>query len=206
MEILGTLFGSPAKVKIMRLFLFNPEKTFDLSEIADRAKVTQSLAKREVSSIHKSNLIKERIFVKTTERNVKGKKVQMKRKTCGYTINETFPYLMTLKNLMLNTKSLEGSKIVERLSRTGKLKLVLVSGVFINDPESRVDMLVVGDKMSRASINNAVKHIESEIGKELNYAFFEMEDFKYRLGMYDKLIRDILDYPHKVLLDRINIK
>jgi hypothetical protein len=47
--------------------------------------------------------------------------------------------------------------------------------------------------------------MEAEIGKELVFASFETADFHYRLGMYDKLIRDILDYPHQKLLDKLNI-
>jgi hypothetical protein len=47
--------------------------------------------------------------------------------------------------------------------------------------------------------------MEAERGKELVYAYLETQDFQYRLGMYDKLIRDILDYPHQVLLDKISI-
>jgi hypothetical protein len=43
------------------------------------------------------------------------------------------------------------------------------------------------------------------VGKELRYAFFSTDEFKYRMSMYDKLVRDILDYPHKVLLDKLGI-
>jgi hypothetical protein len=47
--------------------------------------------------------------------------------------------------------------------------------------------------------------MEAEIGKELRYAYFSTDEFRYRLSMYDKLIRDILDYPHRVLLDKLGI-
>ena len=29
---------------------------------------------------------------------------------------------------------------------------------------------------------------------------FETKEFIYRLNMYDKLVRDIIDYPHEVIL------
>ena len=48
--------------------------------------------------------------------------------------------------------------------------------------------------------------MESEIGKELRYAFFDTQEFKYRMSIYDKLVRDILDYPHTVLVDKMGIK
>ena len=47
--------------------------------------------------------------------------------------------------------------------------------------------------------------IEAELGKELRYAAFETLDFQYRLGIYDKLIRDILDSQHQKILNKLAI-
>ena len=71
--------------------------------------------------------------------------------------------------------------------------------------EREVDLLVVGDNLRKGTIENIVKTIESEIGREIRYAFFETADFQYRLGIYDKLIRDILDFPHEKILDKLGI-
>ena len=71
--------------------------------------------------------------------------------------------------------------------------------------ESRADILIVGDHIKKSSLDNTIKKLESEIGKELRYVCFSIEDFKYRLSMFDKLIRDILDYPHKKILNRLGI-
>ena len=90
---------------------------------------------------------------------------------------------------------------------TGLYNSSLAGGYF--GPELRkagVDMLIVGDGLKKGAISRIVKTMEAEIGKELVFASFETADFHYRLGMYDKLIRDILDYPHQKLLDKLNIK
>jgi len=47
--------------------------------------------------------------------------------------------------------------------------------------------------------------LEAEIGKELVYAVFSSKDFSYRLGMYDRFVHDILDYPHEKILNRTDI-
>jgi len=80
------------------------------------------------------------------------------------------------------------------------VKFLLVSGIFIKNKDSRVDLLIVGDKMKRGKIEEGIRKLEAEIGAELVYAIFETKEFIYRLNMYDKLVRDILDYPHEVLL------
>jgi len=60
-------------------------------------------------------------------------------------------------------------------------------------------LLVVGDKLRKAGIEEGVRKLEAEIGTEIVYAIFDTKEFIYRLNMYDKLVRDILDYPHEVL-------
>ena len=76
----------------------------------------------------------------------------------------------------------------------------MVSGVFIKNDDSRVDLLIVWDKLKMAGIEKGVRRLEAEIGAELTYAIFDTKEFIYRLNMYDKLVLDILDYPHEVLL------
>ena len=50
-----------------------------------------------------------------------------------------------------------------------------------------------------------IKNIESEIGREIRYAVFDTPDFQYRYNMCDKLIRDVLDYPHEKVIDKLGI-
>ncbi len=77
----------------------------------------------------------------------------------------------------------------------------MASGFFTDNKEGKLDILVVGDRLNKKRIEEGVRKIESEIGKELNYAVFDLKEFMYRLGMYDKLVRDVLDFPHKVILN-----
>jgi len=51
MEILSKLFGHPAKVKLMRLFLFNPEAFYSAKEIAVRSKLSSAEVKKEVNAL-----------------------------------------------------------------------------------------------------------------------------------------------------------
>jgi hypothetical protein len=67
----------------------------------------------------------------------------------------------------------------------------------------KVDLLVVGDKLDEKPLGNAIHTLEAEMGRELRYAYFTTEEFKYRVGVYDRLVRDVFDYPHRTILDRI---
>lgn len=190
----------------MRLFLFNPESSFSLEQITSKAKISPKEAKTEIDVLAKSGMIKERKAVQVLEIKKRGKVKQIKKKVSVWHLESGFEYLSALRNLLINTRPLRQGEILKRLSGVGKLKMVIVAGVFTQNPESRVDMLIVGDNLRRSAIDRIVKNMEAEIGKELNFASFETADFQYRLGMYDKLVRDILDYPHQKLLDKLGLK
>jgi len=211
MEILGKLFGSPARVKVMKLFLSNEQIPFDNIDISRRAKVTLPALRKELVLLKKVGLIKKRIFYKEVEKKIKKTKTKpartekIKKKTQGWILNEKFIYLVPLHNLLVNMTSFTSNSIMKRLSGVGKLKFVLVSGVFIQDFDSRVDILVVGDRIKSSALERAIRILESEVGKELRYAFFETNDFTYRLNIYDRLVRDIIDHPHQKIINKIGL-
>ncbi len=205
MEILEKLLGSAAKVKIMRLFLFSEQIPFDVADIVARAKVTPAEVKKEVVVLEKIGLVKRRIFFKEVSKKKGKKTIIQKLKTKGWALDLQFPYLMAVKNLLITVSLHRHEDLVKRFAGIGKLKVLIVSGVFIQDWESRVDLLIVGDNIRRTALENIIKTLESEIGKELRYSVFETDDFEYRLRVYDKLVRDILDFPHIKVLDKLDV-
>ena len=205
MDILGKLFGSEDKVKIMRLFLFNPETPFSVETVAERIKTGLFSARQELATLKQMKLIKPRSFTVRVVKGKTGKQKTIRRKVSGFLLNASFPYLPEMQRLLLDTSLLKGDEIVRKLSQAGRLKLVIISGLFIQNNESRLDILVVGDHLKRSTVENRIKGMESEIGKELRYAAFETSEFNYRLGLYDKLVRDVLDYPHTVVFDRLGL-
>jgi hypothetical protein len=45
--------------------------------------------------------------------------------------------------------------------------------------------------------------MESEVGKEIEYAAMNTKEFDYRFHMFDRFVRDILEKPNEKLLNRI---
>jgi len=113
--------------------------------------------------------------------------------------------LPAIGNFLVDAAPMSEKELVKKLGKVGNLKLILISGVFLHDQDARVDMLIAGDDLSQAKLKQTISLIESELGKELRYAAFETADFQYRLGVYDKLIRDILDSHHKKILNKLGI-
>jgi hypothetical protein len=191
MEILEKLFGSASKVKIMRLFIFNPDHFFDPKAVSLRSRINIAQARKDMSLLQKIGLIKPR--------GAKGN-----RRT--WFLNEEFPYLLPLRELMSYTISVSYEEMVKKLSRVCKLKSLVLSGLFINHFDSRADMLIIGNSIQKDALHLVIKKMESEIGRELKYAVLDTDDFKYRLSVGDRLVRDILEYPHRIAFDRIGIQ
>ncbi|MEX0931731.1 MAG: hypothetical protein WDZ88_03190 [Candidatus Paceibacterota bacterium] len=205
MEILAKLFGSASRVKILRLFLFNDDTAFEVSDVVSRAKVSTGEARKETQTLLKIGCIKKKSFTKDVYAK-NGKLVTVKKKKVeGFELNHDFLYLIPLQNLLIHIAPLDNKQFAKRLASTGNLKLVVVSGVFLKQEESRIDLLIVGDKLKMNALESVVKTLEAEIGKELRFAALDTADFEYRLGVCDRLVRDVLDYPHQKIVDKLGV-
>lgn len=210
MKILGKLFGSPAMVKLLRLFIFNPENVFTNKEIANRAKITIDTLRLELSIMKQFGFIKKKIAYRQitkskSKKSAKGRLVIVRKKVSGWTLDEKFPYIESLRSFLITATPIRNKDIPKRLNSAGAIKLIIVSGVFIQNWDSRLDILIAGNNIKKSQLETAIKSIESELGKELRYAVFDTQEFKYRMGIYDRLIRDVFDYPHEIILDKIGI-
>lgn len=193
-------------VKLLRLFIFNPEHTFTNKEVAVRAKITIDTLRLEISIMKQMGFIKKKVaYRQTTIGKGKSKKVK-KKKVSAWTLNEKFPYIESLQSFLVNATPIKNKDIPKRLSSAGVIKLIVVLGVLIQNWDSRLDILIVGNNIKKQQLKTAIKSIESELGKELKYAVFNTQEFKYRMGVHDRLLRDVFDYDHKIVLDKIGVE
>jgi hypothetical protein len=206
MDTLINLFGSAAKVKIIKLFVFNPGAAYDIDQIAEKAKESKVKVRKEVAILQKMKLVRRKSFYKIVTRKSGKNKKQVRVKAYGWTLDQGFKQLVALRGFLVSMNHLGPKDIANKLNRAGNIKLIITAGVFNQDHESRVDLLVVGDHIKRGIVDSAVRTIEAEIGQELRYAVFETPDFQYRLGLYDKLIHDILDFPHSKIVNKLGIR
>ena len=121
----------------------------------------------------------------------------------GWVLNTKFELVEPLRNLLIETELVRGNEIVQKIRNAGKIELLVLSGVFVRDENRKVDVLVVGKNLDAKILEKQIAIIESEVGKELSYSYFTVEEFNYRLGMYDKLLRDVFENQHTTLVNTI---
>ncbi len=194
METLAKLFGGQARVKIMRLFLLNYEATFEIEDVVSRSRVTKANARKEVNALTAMGFIKSKTVTHEGSRGAK-------KKVSAWHLNHSFPYIDSIRDLLVDPSLLLREDLNMKFKQVGKIKLMIVAGIFIGNEKSRVDILIVGDKLKKNIIQQIIKGLESDIGKELDYVILDSAEFKYRVDMYDKLVCDILELPHEKIVD-----
>lgn len=175
------------RLKLLRLFLFNPETQFTTSEAAQRTKAAAAAVRKEINAL---------VAMKVVRKRGNGVKA-------SYMADARFKHHDALSNFLRATTGISDTSVVSNLRKAGSLRLVALTGLFTGAIEPKVDMLVVGDRLDDRSLSQIVHTLEAELGRELRYASFSTEEFRYRTGVYDRLLRDIFDYPHRTVLDKI---
>lgn len=185
-QVLETLFGSRAKARLIKFFLLNNEGEFETSEISRKTMVSKAEANKHLASLAHIRFV--------LGRTKKGRKC--------YRTNQDFNFYPELRNLITKSNIYPECQSLRRISGVGRVKLASVSGVFINYPKSKVDMILVVDDVSRGKLVNVMSNVEAEIGREINYVLMNSDEFKYRLNMLDKFVMEFFEGPHEDIVNK----
>jgi hypothetical protein len=186
-EILESLFGSKARARLLRFFLLNPEAEYSLTEVAKKNLLEHTHFQKEINSLKKIKFL--------IEKSRKGKK--------HYSLNVGFPFYPELRNLIIKSNVYPQCSSLGNVKNIGEVKLALISGVFLNYPKGKADMLIVVDNLNRTKLKNLMNNLEAEIGKEIRYVIITSEEFKYRMNMLDRFILEFIEGPHDELVNKV---
>jgi hypothetical protein len=213
---LGKIFGSESRVKILRYFLAHPDEQIEVDDLSKKAKVKNPDLKKDIRNLVAINFLNELTLVEEVEINKKngksGKSVQMKSpqvkqiKKDGLELNKNYVFVDSLANLLLDFRYIDRKELLEDFKRYGKIKLLCLGGVFLQDEEGKLDLLLVGDALDKDKIDDFIEKLEADFGTEMRYAVFESEEFRYRVNMFDRLIKDFFKGPHEKILEKIDTR
>ncbi len=189
------LFDSPIKVKLLKLFLRNANRRYLMSEIVRKTQGSKRMVIKQVKGLESIGfLLSKRI------------KPNKKKEIVGglyFVVNQNFDFYNELQSLVLKSSPTSKEKMLSRLLKIGRIKMALISGVFLNTENSRLDLFLVGDDISHNKLMRFLADMEAEVGKEIEYAAMETKEFDYRFHMFDRFVRDILEKPHEKLLNKL---
>ena len=190
-EIFSQLFESRVKARLIKFFMLNDKREYSQQEVVQKNKMSSVQITKELNRFEKMKMI----IVRTK----KGKRF--------FQTNTGFIFYPELKNLVVKSNTMPECRSLSQIKNLGKVRLALISGVFLNYPKGRADLLLVGDEMSRAKLKHLLENLEAEVGKEINYSFMSSDEFKYRTDMLDKFIMEFLEGPYEEIICKVpNLK
>lgn len=187
--MIDSLFGSKTRVKLLYLFLNNPEKSFYVREITRMIDEQINSVRRELANMVSVGIVKQDAI----------------DNKLYYSVNEDYPYVKPLM-VIFSDKNNDDKKPAsasweDSIKRIRGLKIAITAGKLDIGSIASVDLLLVGDDLSAVAVKNLVKRIEKAKKSEINYAVMTYDDFYYRLSVKDRFIMDIIRNKHSVLVD-----
>ena len=191
--MIDALFGSKTRVKLLYLFMNNPERSFYVREITRKIDEQINSVRRELSNMLNIGIIKS----------------DSKDNKIFYCVNKSYSFYAPLKKIftskqLSSEKEDENAVWAKRFFAIGDVKLVIFAGKLVNGFDSDLDLLVVGN-VSKVKLKNLVNIMEEEHGVVVNYSAMTYDSFYYRKSVQDKFVTDILDEKHSVVVDADNI-
>ncbi len=186
------LFGSKTRVKLLSLFLNNPERPYYVREITRKIDEQINSVRRELSNMLSIGIIKS----------------DSANNRLYYQANTKYQYYPELQKIFstipiksrVAKETKEEDQIATKLRSTGSIELAFLTGSFVREDYVNIDLLIVGD-VNRAKVGKVVGEIEKELAREVNYAIFTPADFNYRMTLNDRFLATVMDAKRIVLID-----
>lgn len=186
-SLFDTLFGSRVRARLLRLFLLNPDTEFDPTTAAQKVGLKRPEVVKELAKLFKMGFI--------SKKTRQGKKF--------YQVRIDFPFYHELKTLVSKLNINAKSDLFKKLRKAGEVKLVLISGAFINYPKSKADMVLVINHVNKVKLKQIIGQLEAEAGREIRYVLMNAEELHYRLNMLDRFLMEFLEGPYESVIDKV---
>jgi GTPase Era involved in 16S rRNA processing len=185
--MLKRLFTSNARIKLLRLFLLNPDEEHFIRQLTRDLDEQINSIRRELDNLKKMGLLKAR--------------AKLRKKY--YYVNKNYIFYNELRSIFQKSES-SIPEIAEKIASFGNLKVLVFSGIFI-DKDSPVDLLIVG-QIDREKLTNYLNN-ELPSKRAVKFTVMSEEDFGYRLKCKDKFVVDLVSDKENIIpLKKLDIQ
>ncbi len=193
------LFGSKTRVKLLQLFVTNPNRPFYVREITRKIDEQINSVRRELANLLNIGILKS----KNEENDNK----------LYYEINQSFTHYEALRAMFADASkpvsttkrggSAEDVSLKHQLKELGAVDMLVLTGSFTQDTRPGVDVIIVGD-VNRTKVSKYITALEEEEGRELNFVVMSTEEYSYRRTINDRFIGMLESAKKTVLYDTKN--
>lgn len=184
----STTFKSPLRVKVVTFFVRQPELWSTTDTVATTLGTPRASVARELGQLVRFGLLKSRRV---------GSQVQ-------YKINEHDDLFSPLTKFIPEVTNLTDREIVTTFKGVRGLVLIVAAGLLANEQHSPVDLLIIGKNPDEKRIDKIVKKLEVMAAVPLRYSVMDEDEYYDRKQSYDRFLRDIFEYRHRMVLEKRN--
>lgn len=208
--MLEQIFGSKTRTRLLKLFLMNPDKVFFIRELTRLIDTQINSVRRELQNLLECKIIRE---ARTSLRDAqeKDRPIQKKQQTFEklarkyFQANTEYLLFRELRAIFLRGPFLHQDDLVRDIRSLEHLDLAVLSGFFVDDLESNVDLLIVGN-INRQKLTKIIHGFEKIFEKEINYTTLTKDEYLYRHSLSDRFLFGILEGKNKIIVDTIHGK
>jgi hypothetical protein len=189
--MIDALFGSKTRVKLLHLFLNNPNRAFYVREITRKIEEQINSVRRELA-----NMLSIGIIQSDSSNN-----------RLYYEVNQNYVHYEPLRAIFADSASTSEaaspaavSDWAKRLKPLGDVRVALLSGSLVRGSQSDLDILLAGN-INKTQLKRFIKEMEEEESRQLNYTVMPYEEFYYRLSVKDRFIINIINSKFTLLQD-----
>lgn len=194
--MLESIFGSRTRVKLLKIFLTQPDGYFFVRELARRTDERINSIRRELNNLEEFGIVigEDKIKFDLTK--------DKKEKRKYYKANTDFVLYEEFRNLILKSRLLLEKSLAKDISSVGSVKLLVLSGIFVGDNKSKTDLFIVG-KINKTKLETLISKIEKDFDSDIRYTSMNEEEFKYRNQVTDKFLFEVLEGKKIVVIDEV---
>ncbi len=183
---LTKLFVSANRVKLLKFFLLQPDERVSADTAGNAIGISKRVAVEEVRALHNLGILITR----------------RKGRVVYYAVNDAHPLYEPLRKFIDATTVPDVRSIAKAFRGVRGLSLLVASGMLAREERSTIDLLIVARWPNDPSIAKAVRRAESAAAIPLRYAILETKDYDERLTARDRILRDVFEFGHIVVLGR----
>lgn len=183
--MLNDLLISKVRVKILELFLSNPDQSYHVREIVRRVSEEINAVRRELARLEKINLLES----------------EWRANRRLYSARKDFLFYPEFLSIINKTSGL-GGEIIENKNKLGHVKYAMLSGSFVRGKpynQLDVDLFIVGT-IVLPELGTLVRTEETRRNREINFTPMTEEEFNFRKHRRDPFLMSILSKPRVMLI------
>ncbi len=183
---ISKIMGSTLRVRVLVFFIGQSEVWGNARDVACVLGAPRASVQKELTALVHLRMLR----------------VRKVRGGCLYHIDEKDGLFTPIQTFVRDTLLLMDVDLASIFRTDRNTTLVVASGVITQEPRSSVDILIVSKKPNDKKTERIIKKAEAFIALPIRYVVLEEGEYHDRTQAYDRMLRDIFEYNHRVLFDR----